>query len=139
MIKVCEVLQCLLNFNKIYRYTSFDGVNKASKTQHERKLTILLHSLREENKELMVKSNLSQTRLSHVSESNTFQLYQNAQVNQDTTVLLVCSKNIKSQSKELNKFEQNFAEGHKKINSLEVVVILKYPNGVWIVLLLYIL
>ena len=45
-----------------------------------------------------------------MSESHTSQLCQNEQVNQDTEVLVLCSKNIKNYSKELNKFEQKFAE-----------------------------
>ena len=40
----------------------------------------------------MAKVNLDQTRPRHVSESYTFQLYQNAQVNQDMKILFVWSR-----------------------------------------------
>ena len=48
-----------------------------------------MHSLEKANKELMAKVNLRQIRLSHVSQSYTSQLYQNAQVIQDMKVPLV--------------------------------------------------
>ena len=53
---------------------------------------IPVHLLKKGNRELMAKVNLDQTRLSHVSESYTFQLYQNTQLNQDMKVLFVWSK-----------------------------------------------
>ena len=60
-----------------------DNVIQGSKTYHEGKLIILVHSLRKGNKVLMAKVNLCQTRISQVSESYTFQFYQNTKVNQD--------------------------------------------------------
>ena len=53
---------------------------------------ILVHSFKKRNRELMAKVNLDQTRPRHVSESYTFQLYQNAQVNQDMKILFVWSR-----------------------------------------------
>ena len=44
-----------------------------------------MHSLKKENKEFMAQVNLHETKLIHVSESHTSQLYQNANVNQDMT------------------------------------------------------
>ena len=53
---------------------------------------ILVHLLRKGNRELIAKVNLDKTRPSHVPESCTSQLYQNAQLNQDMEVLFVWSK-----------------------------------------------
>ena len=50
---------------------------------------ILVHLLKKENRELMAKVNLDQTRPSHVSENYTSHLYQcNAQLNQDMNAFL---------------------------------------------------
>ena len=67
---------------------------QGSKAEHEVVLIILVHLLKKENKELMTKVNLCQTRLSHVSESYTPQPYQNAQLSLNMKVLLIWSKNI---------------------------------------------
>ena len=52
-------------------------------------MAILVPSLKKENKKLMAKVNLDQSRPSHVSESYTSHLYWNAQLNQDMKVLFV--------------------------------------------------
>ena len=66
---------------KISRTLSLDSVVQ---------VIILVHSLKKGNRELMAQVNLGQT--SHVSESYTSKLYQNAQVNQDMKILFVWSK-----------------------------------------------
>ena len=53
-----------------------------------------MHSLKKGNKVLMAKTNLCQTRLSHVSASYTSQIYQNATVNQDMKELPKLSQRI---------------------------------------------
>ena len=53
---------------------------------------ILVYSLKKRNRELMTEVNLGQSRLCHVPASYFYQLYQNAQVNQDMKVLFVWSK-----------------------------------------------
>ena len=68
----------------------------------------------------MAKVNLRQTSLSHVSQSYTSQLYQNAQVNQDMKVLLVLSKNTELfQRNWITKLEVKFNEREKKMKRLE--------------------
>ena len=78
-------------------------------------MTILVLSLKKENKALITKVNLGQTRLIHVSQTYISQLYQNGQVNQDMKELLVWSKKG-SYVKELSKLEMKFTERRKKIN-----------------------
>ena len=79
-----------------------------------------MHSLKKANKDLMAKVNLRQTSLSHVSQSYTSQLYQNAQVNQDMKVLLVLSKNTELfQRNWITKLEVKFNEREKKMKRLE--------------------
>ena len=70
--------------------TNTDSVVQASKAQLEGELITLVDSFKKENKKLMAKINLRQTRLSHVIECYTPKLYQNAQINQDMTH---CTKN----------------------------------------------
>ena len=72
--------------------TSFDGVAQASKTQNGGESIILVDSLDDKNKELIVKVNLRQIILSHVLESYNSQLDKNTKINQDTKVLLVWIK-----------------------------------------------
>ena len=79
------------NFQGLF---DLDSVVQRSKAECEGELIILAHSLKKGNTGLIAKINLRQTRLSHVSESYTSQIYQNGQVNQDIKVLLVCSKKI---------------------------------------------
>ena len=57
-------------------------------------MIILLHSLKKGNKNLMAKVNLPQTKLSHVSQSYTSQLYQNAKANQDMKEILKLFRRI---------------------------------------------
>ena len=61
----------------------------------------------------MAKVNLDQTRPRHVSESYTFQLYQNAQVNQDMKILFVWSRKGAIPKNWITKLEFKFAEREK--------------------------
>ena len=70
----------------------------------------------------MAKVNLDQTRPRHVSESYTFQLYQNAQVNQDMKILFVWSR------KGFGQKSQNLDCENKRIELK--VEILRNPNNV---------
>ena len=61
-----------------------------------------------------------QTELSHVSENYISQLDNVTQVNQEMKALLSgTNKDKEILRKELNKLEAKFAEGEKKMNSLE--------------------
>ena len=55
-------------------------------------MIILVYLLKKGNRELIAKVNLGQSILSHVLESYTSQLYQNAQVNQNMNSFLVWRK-----------------------------------------------
>ena len=54
------------------------------------------------NKEVTAEVNLHLTRVSHLSQSYTSQLYQNAQVNQNMKLRLVWSKKLRSYFDEVN-------------------------------------
>ena len=79
---------------------------------------ILVYSLKKRNRELMTEVNLGQSRLCHVPESYFYQLYQNAQVNQDMKVLFVWSKKGAIPKNWITKLESKFAESEKNMNSL---------------------
>ena len=65
----------------------------------------------------MAKINFGQTRPSNMSGSYTFQLYQNAQLNQDTKALFIWSKKEAFPKNWISKFQ--FSEREKNMNSLE--------------------
>ena len=100
--------------------TNLDRAVQASATQHEAELIVQMDSLKKENKKLVAKVTSLQTELSHVSESYISQLDNVTQVNQEMKALLSgTNKDKEILRKELNKLEAKFAEGEKKMNSLE--------------------
>ena len=68
----------------------------------------------------MAKIDLVQTSLSQVSGGYTFQLHQNAQVNQNIKVLFVWSKKEAIPKDWISKLEFKFFEREKNMNNLEI-------------------
>lgn len=72
---------------------------------------MLIHSMQQRNKELAAKINLLQPELTHVWENYTSHLYDNTDVNQDITIIILGSNNNKVLfRKELSKLDKTNTE-----------------------------